>query len=431
MQIDEARAFGIPRMGVIKPRFSKTVGEKYVSQGCARWDALVGEFPLREDFITVSSEGGIFGNRDFKFKMRPHWPPKGLPALAEESRRRRISQRLQCLVEDALTEGNEQIDQGEFTGRFCGRPHNFAWFLGAGASATAGLPTATDILWDLKRKYYCREENRDIGRQDLQNCAVRATIQGYMESHGFPELWADDEYPTYFEKIFGDDKERQRRYMKAVLAEKQATLAVGNRVMGALLAAGFCRIVFTTNFDSIVERAVAEVGGRSLSAYHLEGSHMANEAVNNEEFPIYCKLHGDFRYDSLKNLPGDVATQNHALSQALRNAGNRFGFVISGYSGRDRSIIELFRSVLKESNPFPHGFYWTGLKGSTLRREVADFLAKARAKGVAAHFVPIETFDALMLRLWRNIPNRPEAMDAKVRKSRSTSVQIPLPRAGK
>src|SRR5436305_4779858 len=107
----------------------------------------------------------------------------------------------------------DAIDQGEFTGRFCARPQNFAWFIGAGASASAGLPTATDILWDLKRRYYCREENQDIARQDLQNHAVRATIQGFMESRDFPRLWADDEYTTYFEKIFGADKERQRRYI--------------------------------------------------------------------------------------------------------------------------------------------------------------------------------------------------------------------------
>jgi hypothetical protein len=42
-----------------------------------------------------------------------------------------------------------------------------------------------------------------------------------MESHGFPELWADDEYATYFEKIFGDDKERQRRYLKGISPRKK------------------------------------------------------------------------------------------------------------------------------------------------------------------------------------------------------------------
>ena len=85
-----------------------------------------------------------------------------------------------------------------------------------------------------------------------------------------------------------------------------------------MLSSGLMRVVFTTNFDSVIEKAVAEVGSKSLSAYHLEGSHSANDALNNEEYPIYCKLHGDFRYDSLKNLSSDLATQNEHLSQCLR-----------------------------------------------------------------------------------------------------------------
>jgi hypothetical protein len=322
------------------------------------------------------------------------------------------------------------MDQGELTGRFCARPQNFGWFLGAGASATAGLPTATDIIWDLKRRYYCREENQDISRQDMQNESIRVLIQGFMESRGFPTLWAADEYPAYFEKIFGADKERQRRYLKAILSEDRVTLSVGNRVLAAMIASGLCRVTFTTNFDSVLEKAVAEVAAQSLSPYHLEGSPAANQALNNEEYPLYCKLHGDFRYESLKNLPADLATQNAALSECLVNAGNRFGFIVAGYSGRDLSVMDLLGKVLETNNPFPHGLFWTHLKGSPVRPAVEDLLERARAKGVDAQYVPIETFDALMLRLWRNIEDKPAKFDAQVRKLTSTSVSIPLPSAG-
>lgn len=152
-----------------------------------------------------------------------------------------------------------------------------------------------------------------------------------MESRGFPAEWVDKEYETYFEKLFGDDKEKQRRYLISQLAEDKVRLAAGHRVIGALIALGLCRIAFTTNFDTVVEKAVAAMGGKSLSAYHLEGAHNAKQALNNEEYPFYCKLHGDFRYDSLKNLPADLATQNADLSQCLINAGNRFGFLVAGF----------------------------------------------------------------------------------------------------
>ncbi len=93
------------------------------------------------------------------------------------------------------------IDQAQLTGIVCERTQNFAWFLGAGASRSAGLPTATDIIWDLKRRYYCQQENEDIFRQDVHLEAVRSHIQSYMASKGFPTEWAPEEYSTCFEKI--------------------------------------------------------------------------------------------------------------------------------------------------------------------------------------------------------------------------------------
>jgi hypothetical protein len=248
-----------------------------------------------------------------------------------------------------------------------------------------------------------------------------------MDSRGFPAPWSADEYGTYFERIFGRDLERQRRYLRGALAEDKALLSVGNRVPGAYLASDLCRVIFTTNFDTVVERAVAEIAGRSLAGFHLEGSAAANQALNNEEFPLYCKLHGDFRYHSLKNLPTDLKAQNDQLASCFVNAGGRFGFVVSGYSGRDDSVMELFHRVLAGGNPFPHGLFWTDIPETPMVPAVADLLASAQAKGVNAHYVPVETFDTLMLRLWRNTPGKPEALDAKVRKARLIPAHIGVP----
>jgi hypothetical protein len=146
------------------------------------------------------------------------------------------------------------IDQKELAGLVCARPQNFAWFLGAGASRSVGLPSATDILWDLKRQFYCCEESQEITRQDIQNDAVRSRIQSFMESRGFPAEWADDEYGEYFRRIFGDDKEKQRRYVAAVLSEDKVKLAAGHRVFGAMISLGLCRVIFTANFDTVIEK---------------------------------------------------------------------------------------------------------------------------------------------------------------------------------
>lgn len=322
------------------------------------------------------------------------------------------------------------MDQGELTDRFVARPQSFCWFLGAGASRMSGLPTATDIIWDLKRRYYCREENQDVSRQDMQLPAVTARIQAFMDSRGFPPMWADDEYTTYFEKIFGTDRERQRGYLRGILAEDKVRLTAGNRVMGALLASGLTRMVFTTNFDSVVERAVAEVSGRSISAFHLEGSMAANQALANEEWPIYCKLHGDFRYDSVKNLSADLAQQDAVLAECMLTSAGRFGFIVAGYSGRDESVMSLFRRALARPNPFPHGLFWTGMRGAPVLPAVSELMEAAASTGTRAAYVEIDTFDALMLRMWRNLPSRPSDLDAKVRKSLPAAVSIAVPTSG-
>lgn len=324
----------------------------------------------------------------------------------------------------------KRVDQSEFADLFASRPQAYAWFLGAGASRMSGLPTATDIIWDLKRRFYAREENQEITRQDMQNDAVQSRIQAFMDSRGFPRLWADDEYTTYFEKIFGPDKERQRAYLRAILAEDRVTLTVGNRALSALLAAGLSRAVFTTNFDSVVEGAYADVSGRSLAAYHLEGSVAALQALNNEEYPLYCKLHGDFRYDSVKNLSADLAHQDRQLALCMQSAAGRFGFIVAGYSGRDASIMALFQDALAQPNPFPSGLFWTSIKGASVLPAVTTLIEAAQARGVNAAIVEIETFDALLLRLWRNLSNKPAALDTKVRRSVLAQVHIPLPDAG-
>ena len=322
------------------------------------------------------------------------------------------------------------MDQSELTALLCSRPQNFAWFLGAGASRSAGLQTATDLLWDMKRQFYCREENQEISRQEMQVDAIKAKIQAFVESKGFPKLWDDEEYTACFQKIFGDDRERQRRYIAAKLSEDHVSLSIGHRVLGAMLSSGLTRAAFTTNFDTVIEKAVAEVAGKSLAAFHIEGAKSANDSLNNEEYPLYCKLHGDFRYDSIKNLPEDLAAQNAQLSQCMVNAANRFGFVITGYSGRDESVIGLFRSALATANPFPHGLFWTGMKGSEPIEPVQAILGEAKAKGVTAEYVPIETFDSLLSRIWRNVEGKSSELDRKVRKSDTSDVSIPVSKAG-
>jgi hypothetical protein len=239
----------------------------------------------------------------------------------------------------------------------------------------------------------------------------------HRPSRGFPATSDPTAYSRSFELIFGEDGERQRNYLHGILSEKNSSLTLGHRAFAGLVASGGIKTVFTTNFDTVVERALAEVAGEDIAPFHLEGSHAAQAALDNDQFPIYCKLHGDFRYKGLKNLEADLQTQNAALGKCLVNACNRFGLIAVGYSGRDDSVMQLLSSVLDGHNPFPHGLYWMGLKGRAPLKAIEDLLNKARAKGIQAEYVEIETFDSLLSRIWKQLPNPDPAIAAKIERT--------------
>ena len=113
-------------------------------------------------------------------------------------------------------------------------PH-IMWFLGAGTSRSSGLPTATDITWDLKRRHYCLHQNQDVQSHDASNKAVQARIQGFMDSKGYPPLWDPREYSFYFEQTFGKDYVAQQKYLQDALSPNKISSTIGCRALAALL----------------------------------------------------------------------------------------------------------------------------------------------------------------------------------------------------
>ena len=67
------------------------------------------------------------------------------------------------------------------------RAANLMWFLGAGASAAGGIPTATNLIWDFKRQLYAAAERVSVRLLDISSPIVRIRIQQYFASRSdFP-----------------------------------------------------------------------------------------------------------------------------------------------------------------------------------------------------------------------------------------------------
>ena len=329
-----------------------------------------------------------------------------------------------------LSSEHLQIDEQEFLRHFVQHSPRLMWFLGAGSSRSSGLPTALDLIWDLKRRYYCAQENQDVQAHNIRNHAMRARIQGYLDDKGFPTEWSPEEYSFYFELVFGNDYGAQRSYIQGQMSPDKVALTIGQRVLAALLAMGLTRLVFTTNFDAVVETAYAAVAGQNLDTFHVEGSYAALDALNTEVFPIYAKIHGDFRYRSIKNLSSDLLANDAKLQDCFVAAAARWGLVVAGYSGRDANVMAMLETALEQPNPFPHGIWWTTPRADGVASAVVAFIEAARSKVENAHIVETGPFDVMLSKIWRQLPGKPPAVDEKVRSARVQTVSIPLPRPG-
>jgi hypothetical protein len=141
---------------------------------------------------------------------------------------------------------------------FVQNSRHLMWFMGAGTSRSAGLPTANDIIWNLKLKHYCAVENQDIKASDINNKAIKQRIQAFLDSRGCPPLWSAPQYSFYFELLFGDDRAAQQRYISEALSPDKISLTVGHRALAAGKRGRFLRLpcAYGAEADSAAGRPV-------------------------------------------------------------------------------------------------------------------------------------------------------------------------------
>src|SRR5262245_52568692 len=109
-----------------------------------------------------------------------------------------------------------QIRTDDFARRFGVRAANLMWFLGAGASASAGVPTAWDLIWDFKQRLFVSQRRVSLKLvADLSSPAVRAQLQAHIDACGtLPPSGAPDEYAALFEAVYPSESDR-RAYLDA------------------------------------------------------------------------------------------------------------------------------------------------------------------------------------------------------------------------
>ena len=296
------------------------------------------------------------------------------------------------------------IDPDDFARRFSLRAQNLMWLLGAGASASAGVPTAADMIWDFKQQLFVSQRRAPSHEvSDLSNPVVRNRLQSHVDSLGrLPSPGVPDEYAALFEAVYPAEADR-RAYLDGRLSG--AKPSYGHIALATLMKANHTRIVWTTNFDALVADACARVFGSTgdLTTADLDSSNRALQAIQEERWPVEVKLHGDFRSRGLKNTPDELRRQDSVMRQALVDSCRQNGLVVVGYSGRDDSVMDSLDRAIAEPNAFPAGLFWLHRSDDSPLPRVAHLLRRARNGGIEAALVSIDNFDEVMRDLIRLI----------------------------
>lgn len=330
-------------------------------------------------------------------------------------------------VVEVSAPGGTEMKVADFQRLFDMRAPNIMWLLGAGASAAAGIPTAYDMIWEFKRTLYCTAQKISIRAcQDLGDLNLRKRLQAHLDSLGVhPPENSEMEYSHYFEATYPAEEDRRRYIERKISGAKPS---IGHQALAALMKTGHIRSVWTTNFDRMIEDAVNPMFGTSSSTIvaTLDTPKLALQAMNEGRWPLLTKLHGDFQSRALKNTSDELRAQDVELRRALVESCKRFGLAVVGYSGRDISIMDALEEAIADGEGYPSGLFWF-CRGDYVLPRVKRLIERAKAFGVQAELISVETFDELMsdlLLLVRDLP--PEVAAQFNNRSRYVS-DAPLP----
>jgi hypothetical protein len=267
-------------------------------------------------------------------------------------------------------------------------------FIGAGASVESGVKSASDCIQEWKEDLFNTRNGGPAKSRDELDGWLRQQIE-------YPPQGAPDEYGFYVQRCFPNPSAR-RKYFERICRE--AKPSIGYHMLALLARAEIIRAVWTTNFDHLACRA-AQANGVDTVEAGLDFPVRARTPFRPCTL-LHVSLHGDYRYDLLKNAPDEIRQPDEVLRGAMQRRVEEYPLIVVGYSGRDDSIMETLREAY--AHRWSGGLYWCGLsdKPTERVRDVLNCVSTAKmstnlsrwsvAEDVPAHYIPGITFDHLL-----------------------------------
>jgi len=178
----------------------------------------------------------------------------------------------------------------------------YVLLLGSGISRASGIPTGWEVVLDLIRK---------VAKLEAEDCEPDPA-GWFRQRHRI-----EPDYSKLLDLIAKTSTERQqllRGYFEPTEDDRGQSLKLPNaahRAIAQLVAGGYLRVIITTNFDRLIEKALEEVGIAPTVISTTD--QIAGALPLAHSGATVIKLHGDYLDTRIKNTETELAAYDVAF----------------------------------------------------------------------------------------------------------------------
>ena len=282
---------------------------------------------------------------------------------------------------------------------------NYNLFFGAGCSVSSGIRPAGELIEEWATDLY--------GRFNSKPPASPEKAVQYFETRQSSWYNKDNAYSSLFEKTYEFASQRRRFVEKEV---DKTLPAIGYSYLTSLVSKKYFNTVFTTNFDDLINEAFYQFSDdRPILCAH--DSSVKSISITSKR-PKIIKLHGDYLFDDIKSTLRETESLEQNTKEKLIEFCKEFGLIVIGYSGNDRSIMDVLDFLTKQDNYLKNGVYWCLRKDDNINYALQKLFWKEKVYPVI-----IDGFDELFAEIHAKLMGGGLDFEANIKNSKLQKIK--------
>jgi len=255
----------------------------------------------------------------------------------------------------------------------------FALLLGSGISRASGIPTGWEVMSDLVTKI-AAVEGHDCGSDPVEWFRVNKK--------------SEPDYSKLLHAVAKTSAERQqllKSYFEPTEDERSAGLKIpsaAHKAIARLVQSGYIRVILTTNFDRLIEKALDEIG-ISPTVISTDDQILGSLPLVHSKVTL-IKIHGDYLDTRIRNTESELNSYEKTWDSLLDRIFDEYGLIVSGWSG-DWDLA--LRSAIERCSSRRFTTFWAVRSALSERSEILAVHRRAQiiqCKDADAFFSAIE-----------------------------------------